>query len=593
MHQKRREYNPDQIAYSIFGTLLRDFQTVEGQDFAKDALRAHLSGISELRDYVWPTLGVIDPMRFKRWHQLQNILKRHRFCNDLYTDDELVERTHTAYLDAQSVFCTERPMTIRLSKVFGRARSICRDILGKLDQDELLDAIRIGKRATQGNPLSKSYLDMKMGLPSAFTCPSKLKGWMFNTYLPTDPLLSRVVRQIFKRRSSEQRPDLAADSLTLVCVPKTWKIHRGITPLPNIALFYSYALGELVTRRLRDKGLDIRKLQPVHQKLARRYSVTRSHVTADLSRASDSVMQQHLNRVLPREWYNALKATFTNQISISNKMHYTASVLPMGNGATFPVETLFFYCIIKAIGDLAHVDGVFSVYGDDLIYPRRIHRYAMAIFSDLGISVNVDKTFSNSFFRESCGGDFYRGIDVRPALLPENKKSYKRLEFVEYLYKVLNGLCHRWDPSEIPCTVNYLLRELVNLSHEIYLIPTSFPDTAGWKVRDPITNEWWIPYSFPKLKYHHDTQSHLYHFKALCRKAPKKRIVKDEAIYLWDALRLRSQPRNIPWKFWESWLSTLPDWEAPVCKGSEKELSVPLLDQGPLETRSCTVFDWT
>ena len=83
----------------------------------------------------------------------------------------------------------------------------------------------------------------------------------------------------------------------------------------------------------------------------------------------------------------------------------------MGNGYTFELETLLFYCLVEAV---CGKDGRLSVYGDDIICPSNRAAVVTRLLKFCGFSLNEDKSFSEGFFRESCGGHFYRGVDVKP-----------------------------------------------------------------------------------------------------------------------------------------------------------------------------------
>jgi hypothetical protein len=83
----------------------------------------------------------------------------------------------------------------------------------------------------------------------------------------------------------------------------------------------------------------------------------------------------------------------------------------MGNGFTFPLESLLFWALTKAC---CSDDEVVSIYGDDIICPTHrvplIHR----VLTACGFSLNLEKSYYTGEFRESCGTDYYRGIDIRP-----------------------------------------------------------------------------------------------------------------------------------------------------------------------------------
>lgn len=555
-------YSTDVLAVRVLRSLMRDFRAVHGQGFARNAELALDAGIKDFRSYDWPRIGDVEPHRFKCWHQLRSLFKRHIFSDDVYTTSELELRTQQSFLDSQLYFAVHRVRTPRTHVVLQEARRIAKSILGQCDFDEAASYVKIGKRATLGNPLHKAFLDRKVGDPKAFTCPSAARQWFFQDYLPIDPTLRKLVRGVF-RKDKEQLPsliNLAADYLDFVTVPKSWKIFRGITPLSLVGLFLSYAIGGLVTERLKtNANLDIRRLQSKHRRLARRYSRTNTHATVDMQTASDSIMSQHLNSVLPREWYRAIRTTFIRQLHFpKGATVYTTSVLPMGNGCTFPVETLFFYCLIKAIGNLLNVKGCYSVYGDDLIYPSKIHHYVLQVFEELGLRINREKSFTDSAFRESCGGDYYRGIDVRPALLPENPHHWlKGKRYARYIYSVANALRARWSDAEIPATLHLLKTELCVTQRKIYVVPHHFPATSGWKVkRHDELSEWQYAIEVPKVSFQKGCVQ--VRFKYLGETTPKLRPVENEEIYYWDSLRSMSRRRPPRWRFWDTWLVEVP-----------------------------------
>lgn len=553
------ESSTDRVAKAIFVSLLRDFRSLHGNDFARGAELAFRAGIKEFRDYVWPTLGNVGAYRHKAWHQLSNLCKRHRFVGDKYTASELEQRTNESYIEAQNEFAVYRPLSLKCTKVTQEARRICRKILGNFDEDALAAHFHFGARSSLGNPLESAFLDVKLSDPKALTCPTALRRWFFKHYLHSDSLLKEIIRKVFKTsRQSGVLPDLSADTLNLVQVPKSWKINRAITPLSLIGLFFSYGVGGAVEDRLAANRMDIVSLQQRHRMLAKRYSKTRTHVTADLQRASDSLRSDLLNRVLPRAWYRALRCTFIRQMLIGKTKLLTESVLPMGNGATFPVETLVFYSLIKAVGNLLKVGGVYSVYGDDLIYPRSIHPYVCQIFGELGIKINEDKTFVNSYFRESCGGDYFQGCDVRPALLPENKSPNPvGNRYRQHLYKVYNTLLRRWEPEEIPTTLRWLELELA--PQQIFQVPMFFPDTSGIKCIHPRKRDWWTNYATPRAIFQDGTVSIRFRYLGTS-KGPSRPIV-TESPYYWDSLRQMTQRRPPGWRFWDTYLVEVPDGE--------------------------------
>lgn len=92
---------------------------------------------------------------------------------------------------------------------------------------------------------------------------------------------------------------------------------------------------------------------------------------------------------------------------------------PMGSALCFPVESLVFACVCElAIRNTGRMprDSRYVVYGDDIIIEAFYARTVCDMLGDLGFKVNRDKTFiaQNIPFRESCGGEYYNGVDVSP-----------------------------------------------------------------------------------------------------------------------------------------------------------------------------------
>lgn len=474
-------YNTDFAAKNIWQHLLRDFRSIEGPEFCSKASDAFDMGVPFYRGYNYPCLGEISPNRFKMYKQMEGLLKKYRFQTDSYTDEELLEKTQHDFIAEQQQFATHKELPPLAALVLRRARKIARRILGKYSEDLTISMARFGRKSSIGCPLSQAYIDIKLSDVRAFTGSSDCASWFMNDVVPFDPILNELVGCMLK----QGMPDHAHESLNLVLVPKSWKALRPITPLTLLALFYSFGVGNQVVDRLSRVGLVLSRLQNRHRKLVREMSRTRKYATADLSSASQSLVSWLLNRVLPREWYVAIKRTFSRQTIVNGRSIYTESVLPMGNGLTFPIETLVFYVILEAMRELTGTRGFVSVYGDDLIYPSRLHSYVSVIFPMLGFKLNLDKTFVRSGFRESCGSDFYKGCDVRPAFLPEGSHRLTRTKYALWLYKAYNSLSRRWNECEIRQTLRYILIELAALDMPLYRVPPSYPDTSGVKVCDP------------------------------------------------------------------------------------------------------------
>lgn len=254
-------------------------------------------------------------------------------------------------------------------------------------------------------------------------------------------------------------------------VPKDALKARGIAVEPSINVFIQLALGSAIEERLKKAyGWSKNRVQDAHRLLAKIASRTGACATIDLSSASDTIARNLVRLLLPRGWLELLEQSRTRRTQVGGRWVFLEKFSSMGNGFTFELETLLFYtlsrCVVRAVcEDLLDVEncdrrspnyGVkTSVFGDDIIVPTKAAKPLIAALRFFGFEVNVEKTFIEGPFRESCGGDFFNGQAVRPYFLKELPKEPHQW------ISILNGL-HR----------NY--EQLRALGHE--------PPLKGWRV---------------------------------------------------------------------------------------------------------------
>jgi len=200
-------------------------------------------------------------------------------------------------------------------------------------------------------------------------------------------------------------------------VPKDAKSFRGCCKEASLNVSLQLDLGRLLKTRLKERAdIDLRDGQSVHQRWARKASVTGSHTTIDLSNASDTVCRVLVELVLPGEWYTLLSSLRASHTRIGSQWVRLEKFSSMGNGFTFELESLLFYSLAKTLHD-GH--GGIKCYGDDLIVPAALHHDLIAALRFFGFEPNNKKTFAEGPFRESCGGDFFEGVPVRAHFLSE------------------------------------------------------------------------------------------------------------------------------------------------------------------------------
>jgi hypothetical protein len=206
-------------------------------------------------------------------------------------------------------------------------------------------------------------------------------------------------------------------------VPKDCVKDRGIAVEPSINLFFQLAYGQVMKKRLLRAGLDLRNAQTIHKRVACEASIRGHFATIDLSNASDTVCKNLVKLLLPPRWFEALSALRSTHTLVEGRWVQLEKFSSMGNGYTFELETTLFAAICMAVMQSLHVNPVpgsnVYVFGDDIIVPTACAESVLTVLRFLGFTPNAKKTFVAGPFRESCGGDYFNGLDVRPFFLEE------------------------------------------------------------------------------------------------------------------------------------------------------------------------------
>jgi len=206
------------------------------------------------------------------------------------------------------------------------------------------------------------------------------------------------------------------DGNVMFTVPKKADIDRCACKEPDLNMFMQKGLGAEIRRCLKRVGIDLND-QSRNRELARQGSISGDLVTLDLSSASDSVTSSLVYLLMPSPWFTLLDALRCESTWIDGELHRNEMFSSMGNGFTFELESLIFWALSKATAYFTGTPGVISIYGDDIICPRGMAQDLIWILSVFGFSTNVDKSFIDGPFRESCGGHYHNGLDVTPFYL--------------------------------------------------------------------------------------------------------------------------------------------------------------------------------
>jgi hypothetical protein len=201
-------------------------------------------------------------------------------------------------------------------------------------------------------------------------------------------------------------------------VPKNSKTDRAIAVEPTINAFLQKGIGSVIRRKLRKHGVDLSD-QGRNRALARKGAIDGSLCTIDLESASDTIATELVRKLLPDEWFLLLDRARCKFGRLDDSYFMWEKFSSMGNGFTFELESLLFWALVKAVAAEVDSSEPISVYGDDIICDVSIYRRVVEVFAFCGFKVNAKKSFATGPFRESCGEDFFRGLNVRPYFLKE------------------------------------------------------------------------------------------------------------------------------------------------------------------------------
>lgn len=200
-------------------------------------------------------------------------------------------------------------------------------------------------------------------------------------------------------------------------VPKDATTDRACAKEPSINGFYQAACGKVMKRRLSRGGINLKDGKRIHAQAARESSIDGSRCTLDLSQASDTIATTLVKLLLPNSWWDLLDSLRSPYTFIEGKWVRLEKFSSMGNGFTFELETVLFCAISRAA---AKQPDVVLTYGDDIIVASEDIDEVIAALRWFGFTPNKRKTFTSGNFRESCGGDFFNGIAVRPHFLKDD-----------------------------------------------------------------------------------------------------------------------------------------------------------------------------
>lgn len=389
-----------------------------------------------------------DSVALRRWVEVEEDLGRLQL-DDLYVD---------GMRDMVSRILTKSPQEYPFKPKFGPGHVLEEDIGRKLDA-KVLDimlrhrTMRDPRGRFQTSPHRELWNRIARERESAVTHVMKVSNHpSMRSYLQKRGLST----QDYERNSENVKPLRASRRKFVV---KDVGTSRTIAMEENSTMIKQQGVRSRLDGAIRENlGRHVRlDDQSVNRDWARQSSVDKQFDTLDLKDASDRTSWILVSQCFPREWVSDLndcKADYVlEEIPIIDDLSLRSftpvhKFAPMGSAVCFPVETIVFAAAIMlaavvrrfevttqiprsswadiSYDDLKntmghdHLDALltmedFGVYGDDLIVDSRTSPYVEMLLEELGFRVSPSKCFRGKHpFRESCGGWYLEGVDVRP-----------------------------------------------------------------------------------------------------------------------------------------------------------------------------------
>lgn len=284
-------------------------------------------------------------------------------------------------------------------------------------------------------------------------------------------------------RKARHGPATVVECGNLTFVPKSYGSKRIVVTEPSLNTYFQLGLGGVMEQVLGRIGIQLDKQPELNAEMARIGSLDGSYATMDLTQCSDYISIALLEYLFPPSVVRWIKILRTNKVRLPDK-----SVIPirmvstMGDGFTFPLQTLLLSSLVLGVYDTLGIptyvgrEKNWGVFGDDIVVTPNAFYLLSQVLKELGLKVNLQKSFVTGDFRESCGHDYVNGQDVRGVYL-------KNYTSDQDLYSAFNRLAVWSAKHDIPLKGTLsLLRNIV--THET-VIPPDEMETGGFMLPIP------------------------------------------------------------------------------------------------------------
>ncbi|DAD51575.1 TPA_asm: RNA-directed RNA polymerase, partial [ssRNA phage Gerhypos.1_13] len=236
-----------------------------------------------------------------------------------------------------------------------------------------------------------------------------------------------------------------AGTAKVVLVPKDSRGPRLISAEPKEYQWIQQGLRRVLQKAIEDHPITRHSIrftdQTRNRDLAMQGSKGEPWVTLDMKDASDRVSCALVRALFPEPWFECLWAARTPATRLpSGEVFQMNKFAPMGSSVCFPVEALVFWAL--SVAAIIHRNPHLSasqaskrihVYGDDLIVNSEDHGVVLQTLPLFGLLFNQAKCCVAGSFRESCGCDAFKGVDVTPLRVKSTWDHRSGMSLVSYV----------------------------------------------------------------------------------------------------------------------------------------------------------------
>lgn len=218
----------------------------------------------------------------------------------------------------------------------------------------------------------------------------------------------------------------------LITVAKNSSSRRTITMEPMFGQFIQQGLRSLLIESIDECKILRNSIaltrQDKNQVLALEGSLLDNWATIDLKSASDLLSIKLVESVFRHHGLfldHMMDCRSTHVYSDLTEAKPMSKFAGMGNALTFPVQSVCFATVLLAAildaqgkspsyWNVMHASRHIRVYGDDIIVSTEYAHQCVAWLQEVGLKINLKKSFLVGNYKESCGVEGFRGVDITP-----------------------------------------------------------------------------------------------------------------------------------------------------------------------------------